>query len=231
MKPIIGIVSRTLKRADGIKYNGCPEAIRRMVVLAGGTPLMILPTQKIDYIDTEGKDIPDLTDDDKEALISVINRCDGIILPGGRRSYEYDYFIASYLIEHDIPTLGICMGMQVLGMVDTNLWYGKGVLPNDSSHDQKDTYVHDVSIKHNTRLFNIIKKDSIRVNSSHSYHLIKTNKFQVSAMSNDIIEAIEKDDKRFMIGIQWHPEKLYEIDDDAKAIVDEFINCCKGNIN
>src|SRR5574344_748302 len=114
MKPIIGIIGRPYIRNNDMRVCGLSESLRNYCIYGGAIPALILPPQNIIYNDTKGCDIPSLTDEEKNDLITMINRCDGIILQGGNRCFEYDHFIASYLISHDIPTLGICMGMQVL---------------------------------------------------------------------------------------------------------------------
>lgn len=53
----------------------------------------------------------------------------------------------------------------------------------------------------------------MKVNSRHKYEIINVNNAIVSARSDDgIIEAIEFPNKRFTMGVQWHPEDLYETD-------------------
>ena len=62
------------------------------------------------------------------------------------------------------------------------------------------------------------------VNSRHQYEIINVNNANISAESDDgIIEAIEFKDKRFAIGLQWHPEDLYENDINMLKIFNEFI--------
>lgn len=53
--------------------------------------------------------IPINTDYDK--LIESVNLCDGIILSGGNKYHENDFKLIEYLLEKDIPVLGICLGM------------------------------------------------------------------------------------------------------------------------
>lgn len=50
-----------------------------------------------------------------EKVKEVIDYCDGIIFPGGKNIKEIDCQIMKYLYEIDKPTLGICLGMQIMG--------------------------------------------------------------------------------------------------------------------
>ncbi len=45
----------------------------------------------------------------------IIDNCDGIIFPGGKYVKDIDREVMKYLYEQDKPTLGICLGMQIMG--------------------------------------------------------------------------------------------------------------------
>lgn len=79
-------------------------------------------------------------------------------------------------------------------------------------HDSLNGYVHDVSIKKDSMLYEILGASKIKVNSRHM-RCIPYTRLDVVAYSEDgIIEAIEDKEKKFFIGVQWHPESL--IDDE-----------------
>lgn len=50
-----------------------------------------------------------------EKVKEVLDYCDGIIFPGGKYVRKIDMEIMKYLYDNDKPTLGICLGMQVMG--------------------------------------------------------------------------------------------------------------------
>ena len=52
---------------------------------------------------------------DINKILEQINICDGIIIPGGNIYSDIDKRIARYLYDIDKPTLGICLGMQIMG--------------------------------------------------------------------------------------------------------------------
>ena len=93
------------------------------------------------------------------------------------------------------------------------------------NHKSKDNYSHYVHIRKNTLLYKIIGKEKILVNSSHKECLEYTSLF-VSAYS-DCIEAIEDNNKKFFLGLQWHPEKMIEYDSIERKIFDYFFEICK----
>ena len=153
-------------------------------------------------------------------VINDTNKCSGIIMQGGDDFLDIHIDIIKYLYERDIPLLAICMSMQAMGV----LFNGKlGFIEN---HNINKKYVHYVNIKNNTLLYDIIKQDKILVNSYHKQYLTKTD-LDISGYSN-CIEAIEDKNKRFFLGLQWHPEKMVEYDNIERKIFDYFKEVCDG---
>lgn len=228
MKPIIGIVGRTNK----VKFDKYKIIVndnhRRAIIACGGIPIAILPTQNVKYEKNNNEKTNNpLTEEEKEDLIRVIKMCDGIILQGGYYSFYYDEFIAKYCLENDIPILGTCLGAQILAAVDCNTSRKKNTFFIESkiNHNQyENNYSHEISIDKNSLLYKIIKKERINVNSRHKYSIINTNKAQISAKSDDdIIEAIEFPNNKFALGLQWHPEDLFENDENMLKIFKAFV--------
>lgn len=205
-------------------YNDYKDAVIKKQCI----PFMITPVTNIDYNKFSLDEIPPLTDEEKLLYDDMIDMCDGIIIPGGYRIYNFDQYIVSKAIEKDIPVLGICRGMQMLANID-NGYNCLEKINEEDTHLQRDKkYVHKVILNDNTLLKNIIKKDITEVNSRHRYAVKNVNNFKISAMSDDgIIEAIEAKNKNFVIGVQWHPEKLINFDDPSNKLFDKFIEECK----
>ena len=91
---------------------------------------------------------------------------------------------------------------------------------NNSKHKSKNEYVHDIKIDKKSLLYKILMKKEIKVNSRHQDYLIHTN-LTIGAKFKNIIEEIEDKDKRFFIGVQWHPENLN--DDNSDKLFNYFI--------
>ena len=123
-----------------------------------------------------------------------------------------------------MPVLGICKGMQLLASIDNGKECNQ-LINTSIEHRQKGKrYVHRLHIIDETLLSSIITEENILVNSKHRYHVTKTNKFKVSAYSEDgLIEAIEMPNKKFVLGVQWHPEKMYYYDENADKIFKRFV--------
>lgn len=225
-KPIIGIVTRPILDEEvNVCHLSIAEDYRKAIVLSGGIPVGILPPQIVDYENKLPKEIDRMTQEEKEVLMNEINMCDGILMPGGTKRYEYDKFITNYCLEKDIPILGICLGMQLLAthihhdtleLTDTNLTHAK---PGEDR-------VHTVKLDKNSKLFNIIGEEEFYVNSRHRYKVTDIGDFTVVGFSDDIIEAIELKNKKFAIGVQWHPENLMNTNPSQK-LFKAFINACR----
>lgn len=213
----------------GRLYSGesniiCVEEIRLAVTKFGGIPLLILP---VDKDDLSCKNL--YSEEDIKDLESVLSLCDGFILPGGDTWYSLDEVVIDYAIRRDKPLLAICLGMQALSKVlsgEKEKAYDNTIKNNtliNHLEPNKD-YVHSVIIDKNSKLYSIIGKKEIWVNSRHSYHVPELDNTLVSARSSDgLIEGVELKDKKFIIGVQWHPESNLE-DEHSKKLFKSFFD-------
>lgn len=152
--------------------------------------------------------------------IETIKLCDGIIIQGGNDYDLEEIEMIKYIYDNDIPCLGICLGMQLMSLMKN----GEIGEIGNFKHLSRNKYVHDVSIDLKSKLYKIIKKDKIKVNSRHKDKVIYTDLDIVSYSSDGIIEAVEDKTKKFFIGVEWHPESL---EDDSENIFKEFFKQIK----
>lgn len=153
-----------------------------------------------------------------------LNLCDGFIIPGGNTWVDADIKIINYAMDKDLPVLGICAGMQAIGNIDTfkDLTIK---LTNNNHYVINEKYAHEVII-YDGILKDILNKDKILVNSRHHDMLIKKDFFRVLGVSLDgVIEAIDIPDYKCIIGLQWHPEDLDDMDTDK--IFKYFLDKCR----
>ena len=144
-----------------------------------------------------------------------------------RTNFEIEIF--KKFLQTSKPILGICGGEQLMNVATGGdlIQDIRTSIKTSIEHEQinpRNQVSHEVHIKNNSRLFQIIKEDKIQVNSAHHQSVKKLGEnFTASAFASDeIIEAIEHTQHPWCIGIQWHPEFL--ITDADIAIVKDFIN-------
>lgn len=131
------------------------------------------------------------------------------------------------------PILGICRGIQVMaialgGMVHQDIASMASIQHSQTS--PRWTTTHFVNFTNDSKLAEIAGEEKMMVNSFH-HQAVKAVPFGFSTAaetSDGIIEAIEAtDEKRFCLGVQWHPEETFETDDFSKAIFKAFVDSCK----
>ncbi len=158
-----------------------------------------------------------MTEASFQDMMDMLSLCDGVILQGGTQFHDYDIQTVRYLYEHDVPTLGICLGMQTMGCV-----FGGRLEPIENDiHFHYVDYVHSVTLNPNSKLYSILKKDTIIVNSRHHEQLSNTS-LPVAAHACGVIEAVEDSNKKFFIGVEWHPESID--DENSKALFQAFFD-------
>ena len=127
----------------------------------------------------------------------LIDKCDGFILQGGTNYYDIDILITKYLYKKNIPTLGICLGMQTMAIAFN------GIMGDIDNHYNT---LHHIVIDKDSKLYDILNKEYIIVNSRHNNYIVSTN-LDIGSKSN-VIESVEDKSKDFFLGIQWHPESM-----------------------
>ena len=164
-----------------------------------------------------------LSEEELTDLHDIIDKMDGIILTGGLVSNNYEQEIASYCIKKNIPLLGICAGFNNM----IRALRGKTHLDNSGLHKQYGSRIaHNIVINRDSKLYQILKNDNIMVNSIHTYITTKeeVNGYEIAATCpiDNTIEAIEMPDKKFVMGIKWHPELMDNMNEIFKFFID---NC------
>ena len=185
---------------------------------------------------------------DPEQAVQDALTCDGLLLPGGGdmdpkfygqaripacgepnllRDAAEPLLLRAFLAA-DKPVLGICRGIQVMNAVLGGDLY-QDIKPFEHlPHNDHWAKVHTVTVRRGTLLSRILGQDTVLVNSQHHQAVDRVAPgFTLAALSEDgIVEAIEKPDARFCLGVQWHPEWLSVADPAMQGLFDAFVNAC-----
>lgn len=229
-KPIIGIIGKPGYKDPADIWNRMDivDEIRYLVVKNGGIAITILPTEKtMKFNEDDIHDDTVLTEEEKSDLYQVLEHCDGIVLQGGLVSCTYEIELAKKAIELNKPVIGICAGFNnILRAIGTDVIQDK-----TGSHNYYDVdYRHDIYFEKNTLLHSIINKETMKVNSIHE--MIATREkvepfAKVTSTSEEgLVESFEMPDKKFVLGIKWHPELMPE-EEYVNKLFEVFVQKCK----
>lgn len=142
--------------------------------------------------------------------------------------------IAKVAYETNVPTLGICGGMQSINVALGGTLYQDIAAQLNTPLDHLPAYsatktTHAVQIAPRSLLRRIAGKARMDVNSSHhqSVKKVAPNLIQTAVAPDGVIEAIEAPDRSFLLGVQWHPEFLYERDPIQRRLFSALIRAAR----
>jgi len=147
------------------------------------------------------------------------------VIKRDRSEAERAYIKAALAI--DLPVLGICNGMQLLGVMQGApvIEHIPDEVPDAVDHMAPDTVHqprHEIRFEPDSRLRRLVGAETAQVNSVHHQALRRAPGVQVAALAADgVIEAIEIPGHRFCVGLQWHPE--YGVSPADTAIINGFV--------
>ena len=228
-KVVIGIVAKHNPSNSGCEKIYITDATKQAVFDNGGIAIGILPTEKeVNYKGNMNIWSDELTEIERKNLILQIEMCDGIILQGGLEMDNYEFIIAKYCYENNIPILGICAGQNAIAKALGGTTYK---ISNPDKHNVSRNYVHNIKIDKNSKFYSIIGSDEIMVNSLHTNTIGECpNLDKVAFCEDGYSDVIEAKDKDFYVGVRFHPEDLYNKDKKINHIFERFIEICGNKI-
>lgn len=168
-----------------------------------------------DYLDLiDGLLVPGGADVDSSLYGEEAHHCLGSVDPELDRM---EMRLLEHAFDRDLPILGICRGIQSLAVALGGALYQDlptqiPGLTHELRENDRSFLAHDISISQGSRLESILGKTSIGVNSLHhqSVRMLPQALRAVARSEDGIIEAVEAPRKRFVVGLQCHPEELWE---------------------
>ena len=209
-KPLIGV---SLGYSE--KKNSVNNTYINSILMNGGVPYLIPVT------------------DDVEVLRQIVAQLDGIVFTGGedyapayygKEEHEklgevnvtrdtYDLTLFKLATDRNIPTLGICRGLQLINVAMGGTLYQDlpSEKPSDIKHNQEEAGTvptHGVSVVEGSMMHQIFGEKEIQVNTFHHQAIDKLAPgLKIVGWSNDSVpEMIEAYPHRQIIGTQFHPE-------------------------
>lgn len=227
-KPLIGLNTNPIDDKGTMAYSvrhGYADAIAEN----GGTPALLPCTT------------------DPSVISSFLDALDGFLLIGGRDYPADTYGMASHpedkpldpvrvradmvlgpmLLERGFPLLAICGGHQLLNIVRG----GRLIQHLDQAERHTDEKYHSAKITGGRLLCRIFDTGELRVNSSH-HQAVDPNAvgkgFEIVARADDdTVEAMEQPGDRFVLGVQWHPERIDD-PDHIRKLFGAFAEACSA---
>lgn len=137
------------------------------------------------------------------------------------------------------PVLAVCRGAQLVNVaIGGSLYQDVGAQhPDAIKHDhfptggrRRDELAHAVRLTPGSRLQRLLGVDSIAVNSMHHQGIAKLapGLVPVATSPDGLIEGVETSNGHFLIGVQWHPEDLVDVDSRMQRIFQAFIEAARG---
>ena len=208
----------------------------RAIETAGGLPLVFAPgrpelaAEFLDRVDalvlSGGADVdPAHYGEERHPTVTSVH--------AGRDAFELA--LAREAMARDFPTLAICRGHQLLNVASG------GTLVQDipsqweaaSEHDpdtERWECCHEVDVLPGTKLRAILGSDRVSVNSFHHQAVRRLGDgFVLSARGSQdgVIEGMEMPDRRFMIGVQWHPESFWDRPRGFQPLFEALVNAAR----
>lgn len=239
-RPLIAVSCSHSTGPRGAQITSCYDSYLNAIEAAGGIPLLIYLTN------------------DEAIVRQMYALCQGVLLPGGDDVDPAHYGEANHPALGDVdpardrveiwlsqwaradqkPLLGICRGIQVINVafggslyqdipsqVEGSLDHRESTLRDNSRH-----LAHPITIAPDSWLAGRIDADELMVNTMH-HQAVKdvAPGLRVTAWGPDgIIEAVEGTDHPFVVGIQCHPERLYDtVDSRWQRLFTGFVEACQ----
>lgn len=225
MRPLIGITSRLIYDPERRTQSfGVGVSYVESIEQADGIPVLV-PLIR-----------------DLKILEALFSRLDGVLLSGGEDVHPRFYGqsphpklgavdelrdvvelqLARWCFERDKPLMGLCRGLQVMNVALGGTLIQDIPSQRHESQDhvqagaRPDATSHMLALTAGSLLANTIQADALRVNSFHHQAIDRIAEALVVVGSSEdgLAEAVESKQKKFFVGLQCHPEHLWQGSDE-----------------
>lgn len=147
---------------------------------------------------------------------------------------EIELQCAQYFIDNNLPLLGFCRGMQIINILhggkihkDVQEFNHDKVIHMD--YNNYDAHRHTVHLLENTPLAAWYCEEAIQVNTYHHQGIkVLGEGLQPMAHAEDgLIEGVYNPSKKFLVGLQFHPERMLPEHPGNQRVFDAFVKAIK----
>ena len=234
--PVIGVVPLVDYKLESLwMLPGYFDAVSE----AGGVPVMLPLTA------------------DAEVLTRALDVVDGLVVTGGQDVDPAVYgcadaagralcgelcperdameaLLVPALVERDLPTLGICRGIQTINArLGGTLWQDLSAQrPSSVEHHGKPPYhepTHAVEVLADTPLASCFGAGELAVNSYHHQALrdVAPGLCVMATAPDGVVEAVWRPASRFLWAVQWHPEFMHAVDEPSRKIFSALVEAAR----
>jgi len=250
-RPGIGLNVTLIEMEDPLRAKAaCFLHYIDAIVAAGGVPVMIPPYEDSAALDraleiVDGFCFVGGPDYDPKAYGGHAQTPDQLVHP---RRHRFDLLLAERVFARaSLPVLGVCGGQQLLNIAlggalvqdITNEWSpakGSPTLVHAASERvgtpfADNQFRHEVLIASSSRLARIVGSERLITNSYHHQAVdpqrIGRGLIATAWTADGVIEAVESaDGRRFVLGVQWHPERLQN-EESQRQIFSALVNAAR----
>jgi putative glutamine amidotransferase len=213
MRPIIGMTTYVERATWGVWHD---------------VPTTLLPHDYVSAVTLAGGRVVLLPPDDDDA--DVLRALDGLVLTGGADVGPELYGVerepltdtrpdrdaaemrlVRRALELDMPVLGVCRGMQLLAVAAGGRLHQHlpDVLGHEKHRPAPGVYgEHEARFVPGSRIAGLMGAD-VGIHCYHHQGVADAGTLTVTGRAEDgLAEAVEDPDRRFVLGVQWHPEVI-----------------------
>lgn len=190
-----------------------------------------------------------------ESVGAILDRLDGVVLSGGvdvdpalygeapheklgrvnRRRDDFELALTREALRRDVPILAICRGHQVLNVATggTLVQDIASTVTGAMEHEGRGPrfrHSHRVEIEAASRLRAILGREAMPVNSIHHQAVARLGKGLVASArcpEDGVVEGLEMPGRRFVLGVQWHPESFWNRPESFQPLFDAHVSACR----